>query len=1244
MEALLFLPRVTWPQSIIATIPVAGPVAAAVNHVTNKVYVEAAGGVVVIDGATQTATTLQNTGPAGNYPNTIGVNEATNKIYVATLVDVLVIDGVTNAVTLVDPNAINLVGLVVNPVTNKIYVADDGIDGNTSPPTSHGCRIVVIDGATNATTTITDPNVGKASCPQIAVNTVTDKIYVANDPAASSVTVIDGTTNSTTTVPDSNIEFGTNIAVDPVTNMIYVTNTNAVMTIDGATNATAIVSEPGGAIALAVNTTTNRVYGPFWGECSPVARLGSYNSGCLGVLSAATNAVVAVSFPEQPTPNANNVAVDEATNTIYVASSLGWGPLAPSGGIAATTIIDGTTNSVKRVIDPNGASYWAYQDSIAVNAATNMIYWLHPARGTVTVIDGSATPATHTLGVIGAAGSVTSSPAGLNCGGGALSSCPQYSAGLPCSGHVYDQNDLCPQGAPTFAVGTVVHLSAAQQVPGYGITWYGACTGTGACNVTMNSDQWLDAEFQPVPTIVPNVVGLTLAAARQALTEAGFFEGTPNEQSSSTVPAGHLISQSPAAGTSVLGGSTIDVLLSTGAPANPGGGGSSGGGGGGGGNGSGGGGGMDSLTLAALLSALAMARRPRRREGRKRAASQWRAYTWALWGALGSLLPFAGATAQTYSVIDFPGSYAMEPIAISASGLTAGMDFDLAFLSNGATVTDIDPLRNTDNRGVGYALNAAGQVTGISYGIVNNGTHAFLYSSASRTETDLGTLPGGDSTYPSRINASGQITGYATVSGSSGSHAFLYDNGKLTDLGTLPGGTMSAGSAINDSGEVAGQADTAHGDLHAVITHGTSLTDIGTLAGGTTQTGYTSSANAINNAGQVAGTSSVLPSGSHAFLYSGGTLTDLGTLGGANTTGTLINEAGQVAGTSDVLPGGQHAFLYSGGTLTDLGTLGGASSIATDLNSSGQVVGSSDTATGPGVFLYTNGVMKDLNTLLDPADPLFGKAVLWNVRGINDSGWIIATGEILDPTEPTITSFLLVPLRFSPRSLAFLSQAVGSTGTPQPVTLTNTGTGPFALPMIAATNGFSQTNDCPAALPTGASCTIQVASSPVTAGYQSGALNITSGSATLVVKVNGAAFVPVVVKASATTVTAGAPVTVTWTSTSLATCLASGGAAGDGWAGNVSTSGKKSVTETAAGSYTYQVNCSLVGGQGYAYVMVVDTSAPPGTGGGGGGGNGGGGGGAIESLTLGALLSSLIARLRRARKTEIRGAFARAVA
>ena len=55
--------------------------------------------------------------------------------------------------------------MAVNPVTNKIYVANYGSD-----------NVTVIDGATNATTTVTAWTTPSA----VAVNPVTNKIYVAN--------------------------------------------------------------------------------------------------------------------------------------------------------------------------------------------------------------------------------------------------------------------------------------------------------------------------------------------------------------------------------------------------------------------------------------------------------------------------------------------------------------------------------------------------------------------------------------------------------------------------------------------------------------------------------------------------------------------------------------------------------------------------------------------------------------------------------------------------------------------------------------------------------------------------------------------------------------------------------------------------------------------------------------------------------------------------------------------------------
>ena len=182
---------------------------------------------------------------AGTNPNAVAVNPVTNKIYVANQgsPNLTVIDGATNTTTTVaagtNPNAV-----AVNPVTNKIYVAN--LFSN---------NVTVIDGATNTTTTLT----AGANPYSVAVNPVTNQIYVANN-GSNNVTVIDGATNTTTAVAA-----GTNpeaVAVNPVTNTIYVANTtsNNVTVIDGATNTTTTVAAGATPFAVAVNPVTNQIY------------------------------------------------------------------------------------------------------------------------------------------------------------------------------------------------------------------------------------------------------------------------------------------------------------------------------------------------------------------------------------------------------------------------------------------------------------------------------------------------------------------------------------------------------------------------------------------------------------------------------------------------------------------------------------------------------------------------------------------------------------------------------------------------------------------------------------------------------------------------------------------------------------------------------------------------------------------------------------------------------------------------
>jgi beta-lactam-binding protein with PASTA domain len=70
----------------------------------------------------------------------------------------------------------------------------------------------------------------------------------------------------------------------------------------------------------------------------------------------------------------------------------------------------------------------------------------------------------------------------------------------------------------------------------------------------------------PTPVDVPDVVGMTQQGAGTALAAAGLVAGSVTHESSETVPVGHVIRQSPTAGESVASGTSVDLVISTGAP------------------------------------------------------------------------------------------------------------------------------------------------------------------------------------------------------------------------------------------------------------------------------------------------------------------------------------------------------------------------------------------------------------------------------------------------------------------------------------------------------------------------------------------------------------------------------------------------------------------------------------------------------------------------------------------------------
>ena len=96
------------------------------------------------------------------------------------------------------------------------------------------------------------------------------------------------------------------------------------------------------------------------------------------------------------------------------------------------------------------------------------------------------------------------------------------------------------------------------------------------------------------------------------------------------------------------------------------------------------------------------------------------------------------------------------------------------------------------------------------------------------------------------------------------------------------------------------------------------------------------------------------------------------------------------------------------------------------------------------------------------------------------------------PSSPQIVNLsgsTFPPLALSPGSVTFASVAVGATSPSQTLTLTNHG---FAqsLSTIATSGDFFQSNNCPALLASGASCTISVTFHPTAARTIVGALSV----------------------------------------------------------------------------------------------------------------------------------------------------------
>ena len=300
------------------------------------------------------ADTVSNTIP-GVTADFMAVNPATNKIYADNEHEFIVIDASTNSVidTIPFGTSSTLVGIGVNPVTNKIYVGDQN------------SQVYVIDGNTN---TIIANVTARPSFAGVVANPNTNKIYVATG----SVTEINGSDN---TVKSHIVECGGSasyLAVNPVTNKIYVPcnyppngsqgRQAFISIIDGSTDTVVgkinMVWNGQMLGGIAVNPNTNTIYQT------------DFNNHVVYVFDGNTDTLTSTI----PTSASGFITVNPNTNKIYA-----------SDGVNSITIIDGSTNKVVQTLQV-GSSPW----DVSVNLNTSKIYVANSGSNFISIIDGNS--------------------------------------------------------------------------------------------------------------------------------------------------------------------------------------------------------------------------------------------------------------------------------------------------------------------------------------------------------------------------------------------------------------------------------------------------------------------------------------------------------------------------------------------------------------------------------------------------------------------------------------------------------------------------------------------------------------------------------------------------------------------------------------------------------------------------------------------------------------------------------------
>ena len=306
---------------------------------------------------------------SGSFPIGIDINPITNKLYVA--------NQFSNTISVIDIDKSKVeknidVGnspydVDVNPFSNRIYASNRDSD-----------TISVIDGFTNKE--LTNISVGDSPL-GIGINLGRGWVYVANLDSKT-ITVIDAINNHIIkTLKYASLPY--DIVINPVTDKVYVSDLgkDSVLVLDGSNNTLVSTIRVGlNPSVLAINTQTNTIY------------VSNFSNDTVSIINGTSNKV------ETNIKVGNNpvgIAVNPRINKIYV------------NNLADNTIsvINGTTNKVIENISlepaiiasgvntpfinvPLKVTFPLIATKLAVDPSTNFTYVTNPRSNGIITIDG----------------------------------------------------------------------------------------------------------------------------------------------------------------------------------------------------------------------------------------------------------------------------------------------------------------------------------------------------------------------------------------------------------------------------------------------------------------------------------------------------------------------------------------------------------------------------------------------------------------------------------------------------------------------------------------------------------------------------------------------------------------------------------------------------------------------------------------------------------------------------------------